>query len=204
MFVIATEGKTEKQYFEGLADHYRSPRIHVHVLATENGGSSPEFVRERISNYREKYQIEPDDEFWLVIDVDQWGTEKLNEVCQDAPNDFQTAVSNPCFEFWLYLHFSDFDVTDAEWQTSLSRKNQVYSQAMKALLKACLVSQTGRGYQEARLNPERFYPHIPVAIERARALDTNPTERWPATFPGTHVYRLVEKLRQFLPLDSVV
>jgi hypothetical protein len=49
------------------------------------------------------------DEFWCVFDV-EWPTNHpgLNDAIEQAgQNGIQLAVSNPCFELWLILHFKD-------------------------------------------------------------------------------------------------
>ncbi len=49
------------------------------------------------------------DEFWCVFDV-EWPRNHpgLKEAVQQARrSDIQLAVSNPCFELWLILHFQD-------------------------------------------------------------------------------------------------
>jgi|ERR1022692_2479531 hypothetical protein len=49
------------------------------------------------------------DEFWCVFDV-EWPRNHpgLHEAIEQAQqNRIQLAVSNPCFELWLILHFQD-------------------------------------------------------------------------------------------------
>ena len=103
LIVIATEGeKTEKQYFETFK--YR--RVQVKVEATEKGKSSPAHVLERLDAYVKEFVIGDGDELWLAIDVDRWEKRMLAEVTREAvQKGFSLAVSNPCFELWLLLHF---------------------------------------------------------------------------------------------------
>ncbi|MCU7918074.1 MAG: RloB family protein [Candidatus Thiodiazotropha sp. (ex Epidulcina cf. delphinae)] len=97
LVVIATEGKvTEKQYFS----LFNSRRVQVKVLPTgEENHSSPEHVLERLHEYHKTYDLDGDDELWLMVDVDRWGTAKLAQVAKEAIHaGFGLAVSNPCFE----------------------------------------------------------------------------------------------------------
>jgi RloB-like protein len=51
------------------------------------------------------------DEFWCVFDV-EWPINhpNLHDALERARrNDIQLAISNPCFELWLILHFQDQD-----------------------------------------------------------------------------------------------
>ena len=104
LFVVATEGeKTEAQYFS----LFHSERVRVEVLPTgPDGLSAPKYVLERLVKYEERYALEEDDELWLVVDVDRQRDQFLDEVTRDAQHSgYHVAVSHPCFELWLLLHF---------------------------------------------------------------------------------------------------
>ena len=77
LIVIASEGKdTERIYFKALAKEYTNPRVHVHILERsedEQNNSSPEHVLKQLNNYKSQYELEADDELWLVIDKDVVG-----------------------------------------------------------------------------------------------------------------------------------
>ena len=105
LIVIATEGlRTEKQYF----DIFKNTKVQVIVIPTENSSSAPEYIIERLNEYSEEYQIGVDDELWLMLDTDRWGDRKLSTICQVAlQKDYYLAISNPCFEVWLYLHIEN-------------------------------------------------------------------------------------------------
>jgi hypothetical protein len=110
LIVIASEDRyAVKQYF----DFFRSTRVQVHVLSTEDGKSSPEHVLSRLDTFIEENDIGDGDEFWLVCDTDHW-TQKghianltlVQQLCRQKGIRF--VVCNPCFELWLLLHFDDF------------------------------------------------------------------------------------------------
>ena len=51
-----------------------------------------------------------DDSLWLMFDIDRWGEKNISEICRQArQKQYQLAISNPCFEVWLYLHFNHPD-----------------------------------------------------------------------------------------------
>jgi hypothetical protein len=174
LFIIATEGeKTEKQYF----DIFENPKVRVVVIPSEGGKSAPKYVLERLDSIKNLYDFGEGDELWLMIDTDRWGTAALSEVCQGASQkSFQLAVSNPCFELWLYLHFDD-----ATGSNHTCRE-------LERLLRQHLGS-----YNKANLNIEVFKPNIQNAVKRAKSLHTSKRERWSLS-TGTHVYKVVEKL----------
>ena len=76
LIVIASEGKdTERIYFKALAKEYTNPRVHVHILersVDEQNNSSPEHVLKHLNDYKSQYELEADDELWLVVDKDRW------------------------------------------------------------------------------------------------------------------------------------
>lgn len=173
--IIATEGaKTEEQYFS----MFQNRRVKVVVLPTgEDGTSSPPHVLTRLEMYKAEYDFGDQDRLWLMVDVDRWPTQNLAEVCkQTKQKKFELAVSNPCFELWLWLHHADPETGDTDCN------------AIEKRLRARLGS-----YNKSRLDSAAYRPFIKQAIQRAQALHTKPKELWPP-FPGTHVYKVVASL----------
>jgi hypothetical protein len=112
LIVIASEDQyAVKQYFS----LFHSVRVQVRVLETEDGASSPQSVLERLKEYKEEYDIGRDDAFWLVTDTDHWirsnHVANLTEVVRQCKQmGVGIAISNPCFDWWLLLHFEDANV----------------------------------------------------------------------------------------------
>lgn len=171
LIIVAIEGeKTEKKYF----DMFRNVRVQLKVLSTgSDHTSAPEYVLERLDEFKASHEFEPGDEFWFVTDVDRWGSEKLSQVTREAvQKDYGLAISNPCFECWLFLHLND---PPPEWQTC-----RQFKQGLNDVLHG---------------NTAALLERVPDAIRRAKALDTRPTNRWPASI-GSHVYKVVTKIRE--------
>lgn len=53
--------------------------------------------------------LRPSDEACIVAEGDHWTDEQMNALFHWSKNGQNrgVAVSNPCFEFWLLLHFED-------------------------------------------------------------------------------------------------
>ena len=104
LIVIASEGKdTERIYFKALAKEYTNPRVHVHILergVDERNNSSPEHVLKQLNDYKSQYELEADDELWLVVDKDRWTEAMLSRVATECSQEvaMHMALSNPCFE----------------------------------------------------------------------------------------------------------
>lgn len=175
LIVIGTEGrKTEKQYFS----LFGNKKCQVRVIPSEDNRSAPKHVIERLRQFRKEFQLDKNDELWLMIDVDRWKETQLGMVASQAKSGkFKLAVSNPCFEVWLYLHYADLS------------PQLITPKELKKKLKKLI-----GGYSSNKLDPNKFANRIDQAIDRAKDLDNNPDERWPSR-TGTHVYKVVEKVR---------
>ncbi|MDZ7642065.1 MAG: RloB family protein [Desulfurivibrio sp.] len=175
LIVIATEGrKTEKQYFS----LFGNKKCQVHIIPSQDDRSAPKYVIERLREFKKEHQLDKDDELWLMIDVDRWKETQLGMVASQAKGSkFNLAVSNPCFEVWLYLHYSDLN------------PQPIKAKELKKKLKSLI-----GGYNSNKLDPQKFVNRIDQAIARAKSLDDNPDERWPSR-TGTHVYKVMEKVR---------
>jgi hypothetical protein len=190
LVIIACEGAvTEPQYFNGLKARIHAPKVHVEVLIRPDPGqSSPAAALAMLDAFKKEYRVRDGDRLWLVIDRDKWPNKMLAEVARgtEQKGNF-LAVSNPCFELWLLLHFEDVPNSTAKRQADLLRNEE---QLLKAEIRR-------------RLQPhvdyvDHFLPHTQTAISRANMLDTHPKARWPNRL-GTRVHRLVESLPAAAP-----
>jgi hypothetical protein len=179
LIIIAAEGeKTEKQYFS----MFRNKRVQVKVLNTEGGQSSPKHVFDRLAEYKKTYDVKGDDELWLVIDVDRWTPQMLSEIATGClQKKFGLAVSNPCFEIWLYLHHGD-----------ISSGSLITKQQLEKMLKDTLDS-----FNKTNLDLDQYRNYVANAVDRATTLDTTPGERWPSK-AGTHVYKVAKSILALL------
>ena len=197
LIVIASEGKdTERIYFKALAKEYTNPRVHVHVLErseNEQNNSSPEHVLKQLNDYKSQYELEEDDELWLVVDKDRWTEAMLSRVATECSQEvaMHMALSNPCFELWLLLHMEDAVSLPPEEQKQWM-ENRRKSKNADPYLKVRLRQKMG-SYHESSYDALALIAHVEDAIERARALDKNPADRWPQTL-GTRVYLLAESV----------
>lgn len=177
--VIAMEGKeTEPRYFS----EFRTPReaeIQIKLVPNPNHKSKPKAVLKRLTHFYRDYSHAKGDQGWLVIDRDAWTEEELIEVHREAKKaGFHVAMSNPCFELWLYLHLRDsrpfYDRHDC--QRGLTELVAGYCPERKGDYD---VSALLTGMEEA--------------IVRAKSLDTGSQESWPQN-QATRVYMLVETI----------
>lgn len=178
LYVVATEGsKTEAIYFDQFNNDRFRKNVRVEILA-KIGASSPEAALKRLQRYERENNLEPGDELWVVVDVDNWGPEALDRLCVECRRaGYQVAVSNPCFELWLVLH---------QEKPPKPLTTQSCHRALERLL--------GR-YEKANYDVTKLMSYVDAAIRHASQLDQeeDPDTLWPHS-TGTHVYKLVQKL----------
>jgi hypothetical protein len=126
-FLIVVEGeKTEPNYFRQLRNALRLGTAEVVVVHPE-GTDPATLVREakKLRDDRARAARKGDgvayDDVWVVFDLEKPHDERRRLAVQamnsGAARGMQFAVSDPCFEFWILLHFTyttrPFDSCDA-------------------------------------------------------------------------------------------
>lgn len=191
LIVIAAEGRrTENIYFESLRMEHEAQNVHVEILERRDNNSSPENVYGQILAFEKQYEINEDDELWVVVDRDRWTSKELSSVARKCfqHKNFRFCLSNPCFEIWLLLHIEGLEGYSEEDKALLSKNRK--GKGGKSYLKSRL-SFLLKGYDEANYDACTLIPTVSNAIDRARALDDCPDDRWPQKI-GTRVYLLVD------------
>jgi len=110
-FICCEDGKSAPQYFEVLRKYHKySPQSFV--VDKISYGTDPCSVVDRAVDFKKELEKNEDlceedgDRVWVVIDVDQH--QGMNDACQRAQSsDIEILISNPCFEYWILLHFED-------------------------------------------------------------------------------------------------
>ena len=111
--LIVCEGETEQEYFKAVRIHYRLTRAEV-VVAENTKGSAPISVVE----YAEKKCAQPGgyDRVYCVFDRDEHESfERARDRIRGLtgrkrkPLPIEEAISIPCFEFWVLLHYERTD-----------------------------------------------------------------------------------------------
>ena len=191
LIVIATEGHhTERQYFEGLRNKWGLSRLQFKILERDNPTtSSPDHVLAQISRYKSKHGLRQRDELCLVIDRDRWTDANLSDIARKCDQQqYFLALSNPCFEIWLLLHFEDINgKSQKEKEAIRSNHNDYLKKKLRRLL---------GGFNHSNLQIADFIDHVDTAVKRAEAMDVK-RERWPNGL-GSRVYEVINKAKQML------
>jgi RloB-like protein len=171
VLVVCGAKCTEPQYFRSLRDSLRSRAVDI-VLA--HHPKAPFQVVEYASVYAKRSNRDFD-EIWCVVDVDEFDLEPTVQLARRSG--VQLAVSNPCFELWLLLHFEDS-------RGQLSQCAAAHKQILRFV----------PGYDKTRLDFRCFERGVGDAVQRAKALD--PSGGRFELNPSTSVWRLVERMME--------
>ena len=185
--LIVCEGKrTEPLYFRDLADRYRLSTANLKVVGS---GADPKTVireaKEQLSN--ENGLGENFDRVYCVFDRDEHAT--FREACVEArASGLKLAVSWPCFEFWLRLHF---DFTRHPYAPS----------GGKSPAQNCVDELSGflPGYEKAARG---VFFELEDRLEAAKVHATRAlNDAWAtgAFNPSTEVHKLVQYLQSLTP-----
>lgn len=183
--LICCEGRvTEPSYFNGLKNELRIRLVHIEVVpAGPNPKTIVDYAVERKKEAEREARRKRDanlkyDEVWCVFDVDSHP--RIPEAKQKAvANGVELAISNPCFELWLLLHFRD--------QRAHIERHEVQAACREHI----------QGY-EKEVPFNKVFPFYQSAVQRTAELN-----RWQETRgcagknPSTGVHRLTEEITKF-------
>jgi hypothetical protein len=181
--LVVSEGDvTEPEYIRGLQRACRNSRVTIEV-AKEHG------VPMTLVRIAKQYKEEADaraarekdenlayDSVWCMFDRDDHpAIGEAKEMARD--NSIRLAISNPCIELWLFLHFGD-------------NPGMQSRHAMKKLLKKHVP-----GYDK-HVEYTVYSTGYSQAVSRASKMDTDAMEaNEPHRNPTTGVYELTELIR---------
>lgn len=186
LLVFCEGERTEPEYLKALKGQ---PAVHdvaaVDIrVETGHGGSVPRTLVSMATSARSKPLDEEAeiDEFWCVFDV-EWPRNHpgLREAIEQThQNDIQLALSNPCFEVWLILHFQD----QGAWLDNDAARR---------------VRRSLDGSADKGLDGAKYMPHTGDAVRRAARLEErhkrNATN-FPNDNPSSGMHRLLASVEQ--------
>ncbi|MBT3327545.1 MAG: RloB domain-containing protein [Gemmatimonadales bacterium] len=112
LLVVCEGERTEPEYLRGFQRHVRNATVEIEI-PNERGDPKKlvEIAKERGDQARHDAARQRDDflafdEVWCVFDRDEH-TRFDDAVSMARDNGIELAVSNPCVELWLLLHFRD-------------------------------------------------------------------------------------------------
>lgn len=196
-YFIACEGKkTEYKYFKGIMDNKVEIKINplieiIPINHDPNTGSNPLHIyQEAIEAIKTAPNYLAGDDLCIIVDRDRssFSEAQYTQLLQaDTNKEIRFCVSNPCFELWLLLHFSD---------CSEYSQNDIFENAKdgnRTYVEKCLMAKLGGSYNKARIHFEdNFKDKIRIAILNSKLYETSLTELKDKI--GTNIGLLIEEM----------
>lgn len=168
--VIVCEGcQTEPKYFGALRKKHRLSNVTVKIVKGSGGAQTAVVEKAKKLNNALRY-----DQTWCVFDCE--GIEQRPQfdraISSAKKEHFDVAVSNPCFEYWLLLHFEFSDAPCSECNDALRKLKRHVPEYTKSM------------------DFDAFIEQIDQAVENARKIEN--CKNYPN--PCTTVHTLVESV----------
>ena len=207
---IYSEIKSKIQFVSVAEDAARTdPRYRTPEQKKILSKTRPKQLVERIEQFKAEkdniYQFKeyPEDEFWIITDVDQNWSEKIIDAeheksYKDEWNDaiaeckekgYHYAVSNPFFEMWLLLPHDEPSETDKSFAVSDGHPYEKTSHFRIRLSELGAPLKKDKHIKASDYNDEK----IKLAVQRAEKLHIDKSDLCPRYF-ATTVYLLLEKI----------
>lgn len=178
--LIITEGFMEESYFRALKSHYRR-KIEIKAFCSNKGQNPLNIVKFAIEK-QQKYKITDEiKSTWCVFDIDNNTRDDLDKALSlSRKNKLEIALSNPCFEVWLLMHY--------ERSTAPIHP----SQKAKTLVKSKIpVYDCTKSFFQDNVNVfNELVERLDVAIKNSEIIDKQDYEN-----PSTQVYKLIKEIK---------
>lgn len=151
VIIISCEGRnTEPEYFETIKEklaNYISVILEIKIVPKTSNASEPKDIICNLENYIvEQYDYKSDyDEMWVIWDREKVEPRKVN-ILKMLPEckakNYNIAITNPLFEFWLLLHIVDIStynrdtLYDNDWVTPSKNKRFLEKELLTQLYSA--------------------------------------------------------------------
>jgi len=184
-FICCEDTEKAPKYFEEFLSYFRIDTSRVRILKKTDTRSSPDHILNEIEKFKKELKDNNDyyakDEFWLVVDVDRWGANLSRTIAFCNQRKYNHAVSNPCFEIWLLLHYVD--------GTLLNNDPTSYSKS--------IINNQLSNYNLSGRNDKDYFPQTDNAVLNTEQIDTDRLTGWPQK-TGTRIYRLIRELNLYV------
>ena len=188
--VIATEGKTERLYFDAMTADDRYSNVKFAKLTTPDPDAVIRSLDHEKRKIEQKFELNEDDEFWVVIDKDRNDLQAVSKKVRRKG--YCLAESNPCFEVWLLLHYKPLEQFSG---LEASGDNSACSRSERELEK---LDNNYDSNNKGKWKASKYLSMRNCAIENARNADKHQRTSW-LNHIGSRVYRLVESIIESSP-----
>jgi len=185
MLIALEDARSARLYFEGYREETRASRL----LVIRHQKSDPmnvvalaRMTKDERARLAEQDRADPFEEVWVVFDTEgpqnAARIKRARMAIEEAKRlGFRTAVSNPCFEYWLLLHFEQ---TRQQFQDGKA----VCRQLDKHI----------KDYDKSKSVYRVTRPRVEAAMKYARTILADHAGHPCDVHPCTEVFRLMESL----------
>lgn len=175
LYLIITEGETEKNYFSMIKKHKTS---NVKITCTKGKHPAVIHLIATADRYLEVNKADELTQCWIILDTDVLTASDLNmlKIWQAGENKIsiqKVAISSPMFEYWLLLHYklpaAQLDKTQCE--------NELKAEDSK--------------YKKPFTDCHHLWQRVPEALERSRGKEISLNNH---SDNGTNIHKLVKQL----------
>lgn len=180
-YFIACEGeKTEYKYFKGIIDFRLEIGINplveiIPIIHDPNTSSNPlKIYNDAKQAIQQASNFLEGDKLCIVVDRDQQSfTESQFDIllAADKNKEIKFCISNPCFEFWLLLHYSDCkEFSEKDLLSNEKDGNRTF-------VEKCLMDKLGGSYNKTRLKfVSNYKDKIITAIHNSKYYSISPEQ----------------------------
>ena len=148
-----------------------------------------------------KYEFSkyPEDEFWIVSDVDDnldnHKTEFEKAIQECEKKGYKYAISNPFFEIWLLLHHDEVSEEDRKYAVTKTHPYEATDHFRIRLTEKGAPLKDQKHLKFEHYSDEK----IRLAVQRAKELVKGKEEKIPSDY-GTYVYQIIEEILEAVEL----
>ena len=200
--LIVGEGLTEERYFEAVAKEYGLQKKYITITASSEG-PLPLEVAESVKNEIENAinRNSPYDHVFCVFDMDvETGLKNACQEILDTCNDMENkkdvlALSYPCFEYWVLLHF--------EYKRPVFTKKSPCVDCTDKLKKRIKNEKNLPNYKKNYNGFGMFMDKLEIAIKNSKKSCREASNDITGNPTSTEVYKVLECLKELKKTNRV-
>ncbi|MBA5248988.1 MAG: RloB domain-containing protein [Gammaproteobacteria bacterium] len=157
VLIVCEGSKTEINYFNGLIDHLKLSTVNIRILDIRQTTPDSLFRKAKELYQDAKRKGNSYDKVYCIFDKDSHARYKETKDNIEQTSNFYVAFSEPCFEYWLLLHYENttkpFTCFDQLRHDKLFKKNFSNYEKNEQNIFAILKEQLPTACQNAKDNP---------------------------------------------------
>ena len=156
--------------------------------------NSTESIQSQLYSYLTISEFDSEyDKIFIILDRDRhsFTEEQYREVLKNSEDNHLTlGITNPCFEFFLLLHFEN--VSDLDLNILKENKNDGRKTYAESQLNQYLLQNTGKSFKKNKYDTDYFINNFEIALEQSKLFEIQNEEL--RDHLGTSVINIVREM----------